>query len=163
MAWTSRQRSVAAMAARWVAQRQGQDVDTLREMILRQLDHRAMHDGRITSTSPKLTNADYEFYMSVLERTTGGRLQSWLPGYWQAKVDDHLQRMRRFVWIKAQELYESGRVRPHPDGPGGFLAGFLRSRVTGGRTDRLDDCNWHELRICIQAFERINAGSPCAV
>jgi len=104
MAWSKRQKSSFAICAAEVAGRNGQDPDAIRKLLLAQLDKRAHHQGRITSTSPKLTHTDFDWVMACLERSAGGKLKAYTRGYWSAQADDGCSRMRRIARRFADQL-----------------------------------------------------------
>ncbi|MEZ6193966.1 MAG: hypothetical protein R3C45_22195, partial [Phycisphaerales bacterium] len=94
MAWTNRQKMVAAQVCREA----GLD-DDHRKLVLRQF-RRAMYDAdglacdQPSSRSKRLTNRDFEQFMAIIERSAGGKLKGYSVTYWQRMADDVLQRMR---------------------------------------------------------------------
>jgi hypothetical protein len=147
MPWTARQKQIAATAARKV----GLD-DEARKLILRQFPH-AMHQGRITSTSPRLTNADFEQYMAHVEHWAGGEVDGWKRGYWAAKAQDVTQRMRRKAQDLALHLHAAGHLGMTPGGLDG-LAGFI-SRMTDHAKLGLAELDYRELYNVIEGLKAL--------
>ncbi len=129
--------------------------------ILSRCGNRAIVDGRPSSRSPKLKQEDFEFCMAVLEETAAGKglkLSGKPLGYWQHKAADELQRMR-YVARGIAELLEATEMVNQPGHrllqPGGVgLAGWIESRVTSGRTDRLEDLTRPELSNLIEGLKK---------
>lgn len=121
--WSKDQVRIAAMAARaaeWNEQRV--------RMVLGMFGNRAVHDGRLTRTSPRLNNDDFEFYMSVAEADAGGVLPGWQPGHWRKKANQVISRQRRKIEYLAGELYLSEA----------YLNGVI-DKATGGAATCLAD------------------------
>lgn len=141
MAWTNRQKQIAVRAFRAAGLE-----DTYRKLVLRQFTN-AMFDAQgrnvdePTSTSKRLTNQDFEQFMAIIERSCGGKVMHFQPGYWREKAGDHLHRMRHRVGRIVHVLEISGWLKP--DGVG--LAGWILKRVTGGETDRIEQLDYHRL------------------
>lgn len=118
---------------------------------------RAMHRGHVTSTSPRLTDKDFEQFMAFIESWCGGAIAGWDRGYWARKSGDALARMR---WL-AQRIANTLELSPRADDPskrllepdGVGLAGWISARVARGRTDRLDDLLYPELRALIDGLK----------
>lgn len=142
MSWTKSQKQTAIIACR----NAGIDEDH-RELILRQFPH-AMHKGRITSTSPALSNTDFEQFMAIIERTAGGELPKFTMHYWQKKAEDHLARMRSLALALNQQLEATGNLEPNCVG----LAGWIR-RMTHGEKEILADLDYHELYKVIEGLK----------
>lgn len=137
MAWTKTQKQIAVRAckAARVSDEQRRDV------ILRHFAHAKMPDGSISSTAPKLSNDDYEQFMSIVEAHAGGQVLHFERDYWQRKAQDRYGRMRRRVYMIAQELEKHGLL--HPNGAG--LSGWISKRVTRGQCDRVEELDYHGL------------------
>lgn len=121
--WSRDQVRSAGIAARSA----GWDEGKLR-MVLGWFGNRAVHGGRLTRTSPKLNNDDFEFYMAVAEADAGGVLDGWKPGYWKGKADDVMQRQRKKIEYLAGELYVGEA----------YLNGVI-DKATGGRATCIED------------------------
>ena len=135
MAWTAKQKSLAVRAckAAGVSEQQRTDV------ILRNFAN-AEYGGDITSTSPKLTNHDFEQFMAIVESHAGGRLMSFERGHWQRAAADRWQRMRHRCQQMADQLQAAGHFSADS------LAGWIAKRVTNGRADQLDQLDFDGLR-----------------
>ena len=120
-------------------------------MILRQLGGRAEHprgSGTMTSTSPRLTQRDFEDAMAIAETHSGGQLKIKGPGgrpyrfgHWHARQADGATRSRRELARRIANTLMltdradcSGRVL---DEGGNLLRGTIR-QATGGRVDDID-------------------------
>jgi len=117
MAWSKKQRMKFAATCRTA----GLD-DEQRHLILMQCDNRAIHRGRATSKSPKLTQADFEHCMGVIA-----------PGRYDQPADGEAKRLRYRIEQLVTKLEADGLLEP--DGQG--LAGWIAKRVTNDRTDKL--------------------------
>jgi hypothetical protein len=149
--WTNAQKQLAVRAAK--AAGMG---DEHRQLLLNQMGGRAIHNGRITSTSPRLTQDDFDHYMAVVERMSGGQVQIGGPhgsgfpvGHFQRTEDRELDRVRWTARRIANTLELEGHLKP--DGAG--LAGWIMSRVTAGRTSKLDDLTREELHKLINGLQ----------
>jgi hypothetical protein len=152
--WSKDQIKLAGMIARAA----GWGDDT-RKLVLRQLDGRAVVNGKPSSRSPRLTNADFEMYCSVAERSMGGQIvirradgsiyRQFPPGHFAGKVNDHLARMRRYVLAIAAGLEDVGLL--NPDGAG--LRGWIRARISDGQTDDIEQLDWPQLRALIDSLK----------
>lgn len=152
MAWTNRQKQIAAR----VCKTTGISDEQRRDMILRNIDHARLPDGRITSTAPKLNNADFEQFMAIVEQAAGGQVLHFTRDYWAESAADSLARMRHKVKSLAAELEAAGHLIP--DGVG--LAGWIEKRVSQGATNRLEELDDQGLRALIvglQAYTRQRA------
>lgn len=148
MAWSNKQKSLAVQACRAAGINEEQRVD----VILRNF-HNAYSAGCVTSTSPRLTNHDFESFMSIVERTAGGKVLHFTEGFWDRAASDSLKRMRFKVRAIAAALEKSGKLAPNGVG----LAGWIEKRVTGGVPSRLEDLEYHGLMaliIGLQAYGR---------
>jgi hypothetical protein len=151
MAWTREQKMVAAMACRSARLSEDQ-----RHMILSgpNFANRAIHNGRATSTSPRLTNEDFESFMALVERFAGGQLLSYSPHYWQDKAGDPDHRLRWRAQRIANSLtliddpHEPGRRLLQPDDVG--LAGFIRRMFP--HAEKLDQLDRRELVSLIEGL-----------
>ena len=114
MAWTNKQKQLAVRACRAA----GIGEEQRRDLILRNFAN-ARHDGRITSTAPKLTNRDFESFMGVVEGYAGGRVLDYAPGFWQGRAADEWRRMRFRVERIAAALEARGLLQPGGAGRGG--------------------------------------------
>ena len=123
MAWTSGQIKAAAIAAKH-ADWNDQQV----RMVLSSLGGRAVHKGKLTRTSPRLNQDDFEQYMATAEADAGGTLPGKQPGYWNAKADDVVQRQRHTIMKLAGEL----------DVTDEYLAGMIH-KATGGKATCIED------------------------
>lgn len=142
MAWTKDQKKLAVMACRDV----GIDDDN-RKLMLRQLPH-AMHKGKPTSTSPRLTNVDFEVFMAIAEQTGNGYVMQYSQWFWRHKAEGATERMKRLVLNFSGQLEHVGLL----EGNGAGLAGWIRARVTNDRTDKLDDLAYHEMHNLINGL-----------
>jgi hypothetical protein len=151
MPWTNKQKSLAVQACRAAGISEEQRVD----VILRNFVN-AHSAGVVTSTSPRLTNHDFESFMAIIERTAGGTILNYSPGFWDRAAADWLRRMRFKALAIAAALERAGKLAP--DGVG--LAGWIQKRVTGGIASRLDELEYHGLSaliIGLEAYARQNA------
>jgi hypothetical protein len=138
MGWTHKQKALAMQACKHAGISEEQRVD----VSLRQFD-RAHYKGDITSTSPRLNQADYEVLMAIVEgMSPGGRILRFAKGYWGAKAADWLQRVRHRALRIAGALERAGILA----GDGAGLSGWILHRVTNERTGKLEELNFHELQ-----------------
>jgi hypothetical protein len=150
MPWSKDQKRVAAVAARSA----GLD-DEARRLVLRQFP-RAVHRGRVTSTSPRLNQSDFEQYMAILERSAGGRLDRWPPHHWQRKADDDRARMRRLVRSLEFGRQRDGALRTD-------AMTWARARIaTVGDQDKRDlaQLDHHELSALINQLQAFSRATP---
>jgi hypothetical protein len=110
-------------------------------MILRHFENAKLPDGSISSTASKLSNEDFEQFMSVVEDYAGGQVLHFSRGYWRQHAADRYQRMRTRIESIAGQLEAHGAL--HADGAG--LRGWIEKRVTRGRTNRITELSYHEL------------------
>lgn len=149
MAWTNKQKQLAVRACREA----NVSDEQRRDMILRHFARAKTPDGSISSTSPKLNNADFEQFMAIVERHGGGKLLHFSRDYWQRKAVDQHQRMRAHALAVAEELERHGQL--HPGGVG--LRGWISRRVTNGQTDQIHELDYHgllSLILGLHAFAR---------
>lgn len=138
MAWTAKQIKMACTAA-------GQaGVD--RHMVLSQrptYGNRAMHQGRITMKSPKLTPEDFEHFMWLCEMQCDGQLLGQQRGYWHGRAGDGKRNRLRHRARMIDQRLQKGYREWLPDGRG--LAGWIFNVLTHGRTAELEDLDEREL------------------
>jgi len=120
MAWSNLQKSLLMQACKAV-----KVSDEQRKMIMSRLDNARDKHGRITATSPKLNNGDYEYVMAVLERMMpyphqlplrhkdSGKCR-WPGGYWQDQMARELDRMR-VIAIKRVALLSNTGLEKYQD------------------------------------------------
>ena len=144
MAWTNQQKQIAARACK--AAGIGEEH---RRLILMNIDHARMPDGRVTSTAPKLNNADFEQFMAIVEQAAGGQVLHFTQDYWQGCAVDSLRRMRYHATKLAADLEAGGHLFPNGIG----LAGWISKRVTRGETDQLSELDYQQLRALIVGLE----------
>lgn len=153
MAWTDTQKQIAVRACRAAGLDDGQ-----RKLILRQFsraffDEQGRHVDEPTSKSMKLTNADFEQFMALVERWAGGQIR--LPGgkaysrdYWASKADDRAQRPRDLVRRIALVLEQNGLLAPHGQG----LSGWIQEQITDGVSADLDSLSPDQLHALINGL-----------
>lgn len=139
MAWTNQQKKVAAMAAR-----AAKLSDEHRRLILQQLP-RAIHGGRPTSTSPRLSNGDFEIYMSQIEHFAGGQILGYDRNHWHRMVTSQLDRTRHRIREMAEPIVEAGHLN---------MEGFIR-RMTGGDKNELEQLDAAEIYKVIEGIKGI--------
>jgi hypothetical protein len=144
MAWTTKQKSIAATACKAAGISDDQRID----MILRNFPN-AHHAGGITSTSPKLTHHDFAQFMSIVEGFAGGKVLHFTAGYWKVAASDRWQRMKRRCEMLDASLQAGGVFSP------GSLAGWISKRVTAGDHDRLDELDYHQLSALMLQLESL--------
>lgn len=158
MAWTTAQKRLAAMACRAA----GID-DDHRKLILRQFDHAHYDAAGKRSTEPsskskRLTNADFDQFIAILERSAGGQLKTgnrtYPPTHFQDKADDVLARVR----FKAQAIADALVAAGVFDREGVSLAGWISKRVAQGEKDRLAQLDYHELHALITGLTAFAKG-----
>lgn len=137
MGWTNTQKQLAVRACR--AARVSDE--HRRDVILRHFSNAKLADGRISSTSPKLSNEDFEQFMAIVESHGGGQVLHFSRGYWRNKAEDRYGRMRRRAYMIARQLEAAGALRPNGEG----LAGWISKRVTRGACDRVEQLDYHGL------------------
>ena len=148
MPWTNKQKQIAVQACRAAGISEQQRID----MILRNFKN-ADYGGAISSTSPNLTNHDFEAFMSIVERYAGGKVMHFTEGFWQRSAADWLKRMRFKALAIAGELEKHGKLAA--DGAG--LAGWISKRVSAGTASSVDQLEYHGLLaliIGLQAYAR---------
>ncbi len=140
MAWTNQQKQIAVRACK--AAGIGEEH---RRLILMNLNHARLPDGRVTSTAPKLNNADFEQFMAIVEQAAGGQVLHFTKDYWAESAADSLSRMRHKVKELAAALEAAGHLVPNGIG----LAGWIEKRVSQGATDQLSELDYQQLRALI--------------
>jgi hypothetical protein len=148
--WSKKQRMKAAHAAK-VARIS----DEHRKLILLQYGNRAIVDGKPTSTSPKLTQGDFDHFMQLCESMNGGKAPGFEPGHFDDSQANEMKRLR-FVAIR---IANTLALTDRPDGDGRLLApdneglrGWIRERVTRGRTDDIEQLTYGELQMLINGL-----------
>lgn len=151
MPWSDKQKQLFVRACSAIGLNEAQ-----RHMVLSGLPN-AVHGGRTTSTSPKLTQADFEHAMACLEDRSGGQLKVRMReggpfvygmGHWRRQADDTTQRHRDLARRIATTLEVDGHLQP--DGAG--LAGWIR-KLTGDGRERLDQLTRDELYEVIEGLK----------
>jgi hypothetical protein len=141
MAWSNQQKQIAVRACKAA----GISDEQRRDMILRNIDHARLPDGRVTSAAPKLNNADFEQFMAIVEQAAGGQILHFTRDYWVKSAADSLSRLRYKAKSLAAELEAAGHLVPHGVG----LAGWIEKRVSQGATNRLEELDYQQLRALI--------------
>ena len=148
MAWSNKQKQIAVQACRAAGISEEQRID----MILRNFKN-ADYGGAISSTSPNLTNHDFEAFMSIVECYAGGKVMHFTDGFWQRAASDWLKRMRFKALAIAGELEKHGKLAAS----GAGLAGWIAKRVSAGTASSVDQLEYHGLLALIlglQAYAR---------
>jgi len=150
MPWSKKQRMKAAHAAK-VAGIEAEH----RKLILMQYGNRAIVDGKVTSTSPKLTQSDFDHFMQLCESMSGGKAPGFDRGHFQNSQANDMKRLRHVTIRIANTLALTDR----PDGDGRLLEpdnaglrGWIKERVTRGRTDDIEDLTYAELQVLINGL-----------
>lgn len=137
MPWTNTQKQIGVRACKAARISDEQR----RDLILRNFAHAKTPDGRISSTSPRMTNQDFEQFMAIVEAYAGGQLLHFSRDYFKTKAEDQYHRMRRRAYMIAQQLEASGLL--HANGAG--LSGWISKRITRGECDRVEELDYHGL------------------
>lgn len=145
MPWTNKQKATAVQSCR-----AAKISDEHRKLLLRQFrnahfDAKGDRCDEPTSTSKRLSNADFEAFMAVVEQSNSGRLPGFTAAYWSKKSGDRLHRLRFAVRGLADQLEADGLLAPGGIG----LAGWIKSRVTQGEPRDVAALNYHELLVLI--------------
>ncbi len=152
MSWTNKQKALFVQACASIGW-----TDEQRHMLLSTIPHAVCGRSRVSSTSPRLNNSDFEHAMAVVESNAPGnrivlKNRSWPALHFAKKADDDLARMRGLAGRLGDTLARKLT--------GGFnLAGWISKRVTGGSTGDIDHLNYNELYKLIEglkAFARRN-------
>lgn len=124
--WTNGNKQLFVLAAKQVAQVTGQDADDIRYMLLRQCGDRAkLPNGRVSSTSPRLNQLDFEQCLAVLESTLDmwgqePKLLDFQPWHFSERsVANGEQRLR---WLVSQ--WDQAAMRHIKDWGDNALAAF---------------------------------------
>ena len=133
MAWTAHQIKTHAMACRAAGMS-----DEHRKLLLRQFTAEGSSKAR------ELSNADFEQFMAIVERSAGGQVLSFSVGYWQKQADDGMTRTRHLIRQLDQYLLDQGIHHA------GSLAAQVE-RMTKTKTD-LDACEGQELHKVLNAL-----------
>ncbi|MEM8781924.1 MAG: hypothetical protein AAGE65_03620 [Planctomycetota bacterium] len=141
MAWSKPQRKRAAQAAREA----GRFDD--RELLFRQLSGRAFHAGRLTSTAPGLTNADFEWFMAQLELSAGHGLCGQGYGYWQRAAQEGGWKRLHFRASDLAERVAKGRGKAYAVG--------VAEQAVGPFNGDLDNLDEAQLRRVIDALSNV--------
>lgn len=156
MPWSGLQKAIVAAAFDAIG------APEMREVVLRNLpDQRAMHGGRITSTSPKLGQDDFEATLARIEPMFDGgaiRLfkakgQPWFvkpPGHFQAMLDGEQGRAVRLRW-KARRIDATLADAIDTWREADTIKSWCR-RQTHGRTEELEAMDWRELQGLLNAL-----------
>lgn len=155
MAWTNTQKQIAVRACNAAGIREEQR----RDMILRHFANARTPDGRITSTSPKLTNRDYEQFMAIVENYAGGKILHFTRGYWAQCAADQHARLRFRVRGIVNALVAAGLFTPD----GESLRGWILNRVSKGETDCAEALDYHGLMALILGLEAFAARNGVAI
>jgi hypothetical protein len=149
MAWTNTQKQIAARACKAA----GISEEQRRDVVLRHFANARDGAGRITSTAPKLTNADFEQFMAIVEAQAGGQVLHFTRDYWTRHAADQWARMRHRAVRIAAELEAAGKLAPGGVG----LSGWISKRVSRGEADRVEQLDYHGLLaliVSLQAYAR---------
>ncbi|MEM6392357.1 MAG: hypothetical protein AAF797_06250 [Planctomycetota bacterium] len=140
MSWSSKQIKLAQMACKGAGIE-----DEHRRLLLGQFDGRAMVNGRATSTSPHLRNADFEQFMASVEavsknqqlqvRDPRGRFVYGMCHWQQAAEDGAPKRLRYIINGLLSRIQDAELGLPIPS----------PSTVTNGRTQELKHLTTPEL------------------
>lgn len=154
--WSNEQKALAVRAAKAAGLGEEQ-----RRMILSgpTFGRRSIHQGRVTSTAPTLTHADFELYMSFVEELSpgrriavGGQSGAGFPvDHFKGKAADNCHRVRVLARNIAQELEAAGVL--HPNGVG--LAGWIKARVCQGEEKSIDQLEFQELDALIAGLKSL--------
>lgn len=125
--WTNGNKQLFVLAAKQVAKVTGQDADDIRYMLLRQCGDRAkLPNGRVSSTSPRLNQLDFEQCLAVLESTLDmwgqePKLLDFKPWHFSERsVENGEQRLR---WLVSQ--WDQAAMRHIRDWNENSLGGFV--------------------------------------
>lgn len=152
MSWTRDQIQTAAISARSA----GLD-DAGRYLILRQLSNSKFDAlGKATdqpsSKSKRLSQADFEIYMSICEAQAGGQLKGWPMAHWHKKAQDEFARMRRYAGEIGHQLHIHG-VQGWND-PLMALPGWIKARVNPNKDD-INILDWDEMHALINGLRAV--------
>lgn len=145
MSWSNDQKQIFARscAAAGLA-------DAQRLMILSAIEHAHCPKAqRVTSTSTRLTNADFEHAMASLESWCGGQIQlrqaaslggglRYARGHWAARSRDPLQRLRWKAERIVNTLEAEGHLEPERMGVRGWIVGEITHNEHRDSIEQLD-------------------------
>ncbi len=140
--WSNTQKQLAVRACN-----QARITDDQRRMILSgpAIGGRAMHHGKITSTSPDLTNADFEQFMAQVEHISGGQVLHFSQGYFRGKADSGVN--ERLVQLAHDLAAKQTRYQ---------LPGLCR-RLSRGRAGAIEDLTAKECWNLVECLKGIIA------
>lgn len=153
MSWSDKQKQLAVRACK------GANIDDAqRELILRQLGGRAIVNGRVTSTSAKLTNAEFNQFMATVEVYSGGQVKirdrsnkyRYRFGHWQLQQQDNNR--LQLIYI-ARRIIGSLTAEQVPERIGGVIAKATRNRIED--VDDLDDLDEAEAHNVVNALRAV--------
>ncbi len=165
MAWTAKQKALAAQACKAIGL-----ADEHRRLILRQFPAaRYDQDGRPaeqpSTRSKRLTNSDFEAFMAIIERQAGGQIvlanQTYEPGHFRAKADDQLHRMRHLAHRLADALESAGLLEPGRQGVRLWIEKYV-TEDGPGTIEALDYVGLHKLINGLRAYSRRHDVEPAA-
>lgn len=149
MPWSKKQKALAVQSCRAAG-----IGDEHRKLILRQTPNAVnKRTGEPSSTSSRLDDRDFEQFMAIVERASGGTIKGYAPAYWTRSADDYLQRMRCRARRHVCDLVAAGKLADVEQS----LRGWIRNRVCKGEHKPLEALDYDELRalICgLQAYAR---------
>ena len=160
MPWSNKQKALLVRACKAAG------LADQRDLILRQLGGRAehpAHSGRVTSTSPRLTDRDFEQAMATVEHYSGGQIRVidakgrhlYGPGHWDRHAETGTLTRRRHL-IRRMVNTLVGNPRTDGDGrildeDGHQLAGVIR-QATGGKASTIDQLTERQASAVIDAL-----------
>jgi hypothetical protein len=168
MPWTKKQRQIAGMACRDA----GID-DAARKLLLRQLPNAMFNAGGVpvgdpSSTSPRLSQADFERFMAVIEDRAGGKLLNYSAHYWQDKAGSRSTVANERMTTKIMSLYreyesqECGGL----DGHGIYGLDGLVRRFSNQRTAVIEELQpkeaWNLIEMLKAVIARRGSSKPDA-
>ena len=165
MAWTAKQKALAAQACKAIGL-----ADEHRRLILCQVpaalyDEQGQPAEQPSTRSKRLTNADFEAFMAIIEHQAGGQVrlpkQTYEPGHFQAKADDQLQRMRHLAHRLADALENAGLLEPGREGVRLWTRKYVREDGPG-TIEALDYVGLHKLINGLRAYARRHDVEPAA-
>jgi len=157
MPWSDKQKQIAVRACKAAGIR-----DESRKLLLLQTQNSLFdREGRAaehpSSTSLRLNNSDFDHHMATIEIASSGRIKttdgagkfiySW--GYWSGQFAGETRRQKNLI-VRIVNTLELEGIFKHD---GSSLANWIRTRVTAGRTDRLDDLTPDETSKLIEGLK----------
>lgn len=139
--WTNEQKKLAIIACRDAG-----ISDEHRKMLLRHLGAAALINGNPSSTSPRLTNGDFEKFMYLVEGCTPEeRLLNYPAGHWQAKfAEGTYSRLMHRALQMSHTLQDAGIK------PGGAIA-----QAIGREYETMQHLDESELHKAINAMRAL--------